>query len=411
MKVLHTSDWHLGARLGRHDRLLDHLAALRGLIDTAEAEVPDLIVHSGDLFDSPRPPYPALEAGVKALRRLVDVAPTVVLCGNHDSPHLLRILHDLAALAGTGRLQLVTAPQVVTIDGLDDVAVACVPFLPPTALTDLAVADIAKLEGTYADKVRALNDTLLKQATDAAGSGGIVLYSAHLHVQGARPGKSERRITVGDDYATHTEGLHRALYSAFGHIHDPQLLPGGQVTGRYAGSLVPLDFGETGQAKHSVCVDLSDGNPTVTEHELPAGRPLTEFSGTVEEFDAAAADGGFDGCLLKARVVSEHPVPDLADRLLDISPDCFVFDIVNVVQSRPVKAVRDDGDGTAEPDLGELFSEWRATARKQASDDQVLEAFTATLDEPGSAAARLGAEDLVAAAHAALDDYAAKRGT
>ena len=397
MKVLHTSDWHLGARLGRHERHVDHLEALKGLITVAQAENPDLILHSGDLFDSPRPPYLALETGVKALRRLTDIAPTIVLSGNHDSPHLLRILHDLAALAGSGRLQIITSPRVVTVDGLDDVAVACVPFLPPSAIADLARDDIAKLEGTYADKVKALNSQLLDEATEAAGSGGMVLYSAHLHVQGARPGRSEKRITVGDDYATHVEGLHRALYAAFGHIHDPQLLPGGAATGRYAGSLIPIDFGETGQVKHTVCVDLSAGNPTTTLHDLPGGRPLVQFSGTVDEFDAAASDGRFDGCLLKARVESADPVPGLADRLLEVADSCAVFDLVNVVTSRPVKPISGTADAE-EPSHTQLFSEWRATSNRNAPDDAVIAAFEAVLDDPQNARGRLGADAAIAAA-------------
>lgn len=402
MKVLHTSDWHLGVRLGRHERHVDHLAALKALIELAEEQMPDLILHSGDLFDSQRPSYVALETGVKALRRLTAVAPTVVLAGNHDSPHLLRILNDLAALSGDVRLQIVTAPRVVTVDGLDDVAVACVPFLPPSAMTDLARVDIAKIEGTYADKVRALNSQLLDEASDAAGSGGMVLYSAHLHVHGARPGRSEKRITVGDDYATHVQGLHRALYAAFGHIHDPQLLPGGASNGRYAGSLIPIDFGETNQVKHTVVVDLADGNPTSTTHDLPGGRPLRQFSGTVEEFDTAAVAGEFDGCLLKARVESVDPVPGLADRLAEVSEECTVFDLVNVVTSRPVKPVSGKADAD-EPSATELFGEWRATATRNAPDAEVLAAFTTLLEDPADARGKLGVAPLITAATGALE--------
>ena len=84
MKLLHTSDWHLGARLGRHDRTPDHVEALRGLLSLAESARPDLILHTGDLFDASRPPYEALELGVQALRRLSAIAPTLVLSGNHE---------------------------------------------------------------------------------------------------------------------------------------------------------------------------------------------------------------------------------------------------------------------------------------------------------------------------------------
>lgn len=366
MKLLHTSDWHLGARLGRHDRAPDHLAALRGLLAVAESARPDLILHTGDLFDASRPPYEALQLGVRALGRLSAIAPTLVLSGNHDSSALLDVIDDLAAAAAPRRLWLVTQPCVVTFPEIAaaPVAVACVPFLAPSAIVDFASTDQARFEGGYADGVKAVNRRLLDEAHERAGRRGVVLYAAHLHVDGARPGASERRLTVGDDYATHTEGLQRALYCAFGHIHDPQLLPGGAARGRYAGSLIPLDFGEAGRTKQAVLVTVED-DVQVEPVDLPAGRPLTTFAGTLGELETRAADGGFDGCILKARVVSDDPVPDLADRLLERSPGCAVFDLVNEVANRRVKAIAPAGDG-GEPDPGveDLFAEWRTSAAR-----------------------------------------------
>ena len=105
------------------------------------------------------------------------------------------------------------------------------------------------------------------------------------------PGRSERRITVGEDYATHVEGLQRALYCAFGHIHDPQRLPSGAAQGRYAGSLIPLDYGEQQQVKQAVVVTIAD-DVRANPHELPAGRPLVELAGTLVELERRAADGG-----------------------------------------------------------------------------------------------------------------------
>ena len=150
MKLLHTSDWHLGARLGRHDRRPDHLAALRALLALAESEGPDLILHTGDLFDATRPPYEALELGVHALRRLSAVAPTLVLSGNHDSPVLLRVIDDLAAAAEPRRLRLVTEPQVVEFPKVaqEPVAVACVPFIAPSAIADYATYVPSRLRAT-----------------------------------------------------------------------------------------------------------------------------------------------------------------------------------------------------------------------------------------------------------------------
>lgn len=388
MKLLHTSDWHLGARLGRHDRGPDHEAAIKGLLEVAESARPDLILHTGDLFDASRPPYEALRMGVRALGRLSAIAPTLVLSGNHDSSILLGVLDEMAGAATPRRLWLATKPRVVTFPEIAavPVAVACMPFPAPSALVDFAAADHGRFEGTYADGVKALNRRLLDEAHEEAGARGIVLYAAHLHVQGAKPGESERRITVGEACATHVEGLQRALYCAFGHIHDPQLLPGGTARGRYAGSLIPLDFGESCQTKQAVLVTIGD-DVQVEPIDLPGGRPLTEFAGTLDGLEARAANGGLDGCILKARVVSDDPIPDLADRLTEWAPKCDVFELINAVRNRPVKPIdadSDDADGD-EPALDALFVEWRTAAAKgiKAPHDAVRTLFAQALGGVG----------------------------
>ena len=413
MKLLHTSDWHLGARLGRHDRTPDHVEALRGLLELAQSARPDLILHTGDVFDASRPPYEALELGVQALGRLAKVAPTLVLSGNHDSSVLLRVIDALAAAASPRRLRLVTQPGVVEYPDVagESVAVACVPFIAPSAIADYAAGDPSRFEGDYADGIRTLNADLLEDAHRRAGPRGIVLYAAHLHVQGARPGRSERRITVGEDYATHVDGLQRALYCAFGHIHDPQRLPGGTAQGRYAGSLIPLDFGERRQAKQAVLVTIGDDVQTTT-HDLPGGRPLVEFEGTLDALERRTADRGLDGCILKARVVSDDPIPDLADRLAEWSPGCAVFELVNTITNQRVKPIEPGPEDDAEPALQDLFQEWRATAAKgvKAPHETVGTLFAQALGSAGQdAEADFGLTSLASSARATLDRLAAKR--
>jgi len=434
MKLLHTSDWHLGAKLGRHDRHGDHLAAIRQLLEIAQTAEPDLIIHSGDLFDATRPPYPSLQLAVRSLRRLSQIAPTLVLSGNHDSRELLRVIDELAGGESPRRLRLVTAPEVVSYPdeeagnppiGNERVAVACVPFIPHSAIVDYASTKHERFEGEYADGIRTLNRRLLDEAERGVAEGspeagstesteGIVLYAAHLHLHGARPGNSERRLTVGDDYAAHPQGLHRALYCAFGHIHDPQLIPGGTANGRYAGSLVPLDFGESSQAKQTVLVTISDAGVEVETEDLPPGRPLVAFAGDLAQLEARAADGGLNDCILKAHVRSDDPIPDLADRLEDGSPDCAVFGLVNEVANRRAKAISSDDEDQVEPTMAELFAEWRQTAATRGQTEaplkDVLALFAKAVDgtsEDGAAA--FGAAELAIRARTTLDSLSGKR--
>jgi exonuclease SbcD len=307
---------------------------------------------------------------------------------------------------------MITHPEVVTIPGLEGVALACVPFIPLTAVADLAADDPARFEGSYADGIRNLNDRLLDQATKQAGPRGVVLYAAHLHVHGARPGRSERRITVGEDYATHVEGLYRAMYSALGHIHDPQLLPGGTVTGRYAGSIIPLDFGEAVQEKQGLVITISDGDVSIDEHPLPAGRPLTEFSGTIDELDALAANGGLNGHILKARVLSADPITDLAEHVLELSPECAIFQLDNAVTNAPVKPIDTSAEPEREPDIRELFNEWRTTVARgiTAPHEDVTAMFSRAVESELDTGSELGIREPMSAAQGALDELARARG-
>lgn len=418
MILLHTADWHLGARLGRHDRAPDQREALLGLLDVAQDVRPDLILHAGDLFDAFRPPYEALRMGVQALNRLAEIAPTLVVRGNHDSIELFQVIDELAGAGGHNRLRLVVEPTVVEYPEIADkpVAVACVPFIPVGALVDYASDDHARFEGAYADGIKTVNRRALDEAEQAVGSDGIVLYAAHLHLHGAKPGASERRLTVGEDYATHTDGLQRALYCAFGHIHDPQLLPGGTATGRYAGSLVPLDFGETKQAKVAVEVRINDNGVQVETHRLPiTGRPLVEFKGTLDELEDRAQDGGLNGCILKARVLSDEPIPNLADQLTEWSPECAVFNVVNEVANQRAKSISEAGDDGPEPAMEDLFMEWRGSAatkgQRTAADERVRALFVQAMGTVGQDdRADFGVGDLAARADETLAALVKARG-
>ena len=356
---------------------------------------------------TPLPPaYEALETGVQALARLTEIAPTVVLCGNHDSPSLFRVIDRLAGAVRPRRLWMVSTPQVLSFPELapEPVALACVPFISPAGAANLASADPRTVGGTYADAIRTINDQRLTEAQRIAGARGIVLYAAHLHVHGARPGRSERRLTVGEDYATHVAGLERALYSAFGHIHDPQLLPGGGVTGRYAGSLVPLDFGERVQRKQVVLVSIGN-DVQVEEREIATGHPLVEIDGTLDELERRAANGGLDNHILKARIHSEHPIPDLAERLLAASPRCAVFDLHNAPARQVARAIDTAAEADAEPSLIEQFREWRASAARgvTAPHELVTELLSATLQgSDGQGTSELGVGQLQARAQQVL---------
>ena len=147
-------------------------------------------------------------------------------------------------------------------------------------------------------------------------------------------------------------------------------------------------------------------------HDLPCGRPLEEFAGTLEELESRAANGGFDGCILKGRVVSDDPIPDLADRLVEWSPGCAVFELVNVIENQPVTAIDPDSESREEPGLEELFMEWRATSARRitAPHDTVATLFAQALGGVGQETRPgFGLTPLASSAKEILDRLASDR--
>lgn len=381
MRLLHTADWHIGRSLMNCSREEDIKAAVAEIVEIARYEKPDLVVHSGDVFDALRPAYPDLQWGVDALRELAAVAPTVVLCGNHDSPALFTFLGRL--LGPEARLRFVPRalpPEmggVLELPGRGDevVRIAPVPFIHANRIVPL-LEDPATWMTSYADRVDRVQQTLaggLTRGYDA--SRHVLLLAAHLFVTGARFSTSERQLTVSDVYATHAERLPPVSYAAYGHIHRPQRLPGA-VTGRYAGSVVQLDFGELDERKEVVIVDAEPGRPARVEtRPLAAGRPLRRLDGTLAEIQALAPSVG--RALVTAVVRTESTTPDLSQRLVELLPEAVLLNVQEDCAATRVRVLTeaDTADGR-EPTFRELFRDYLATGgTRTGSADRVLRYF------------------------------------
>jgi len=363
MKLLHTSDWHLGRMTYNHSRADDYDAVLSEIAQLAREQRPDLMLHTGDLFDVPRPAYTDIERGLNALQELAAVAPVVVLCGNHDSPALFRIFSRL--LGSRSPIRFIDRPRHPNDGGIleypsaagERIRLAPLPFVHPNRLVD-AFDSPDTWNADYADRVQGFEDILaqgLLAGSDPARD--ILLFAAHLHVGGASYSGSERQVTVSDAYATRAERLPVVSYAAFGHIHKPQRLPG-PVPGRYAGSPIQLDFGEEGEEKQVVLVEAAPGRPAdIVEVCLKSGRPLKRVAGTIDEIRAQAPTVGDALCLVTVR--TESPVPDLSRQMRDLLPNATVLDVFEVSERLAVTVVtRDSVGGRPEQTVRELFAEY-----------------------------------------------------
>ena len=349
--------------LGRVSREVDHQAVLDEIVGIAADYRPHLVLHTGDLFDSARPPVDSMRLGLDALRRLADLAPVVVLAGNHDSRPLFRLFNQIIEFATAPRIRFVADVVrpgdggILEFPGDDDevIRLACMPFLHPNALVDVIETPPEGWTGKYADSIRLLQDMYRRGfEIDYDNRRHINLYAAHLHVGGAVLAKSERAVHVSQDYAVDVEALPPVTYAAFGHIHKPQKLAG-PVAGRYAGSPIQLDYGEEGETKTVVTVEASPGrSATPRVVDLKAGRPLVKLEETLDQLAAVAAS--HDGpMILTVTIDTDEPQTGLVEEVERLFPAADLLQLHNRVAKHEFEAVRADVQAEGELEFRTLF--------------------------------------------------------
>jgi DNA repair protein SbcD/Mre11 len=382
VKLLHTSDWHLGRITYNEPRAQDHDRVLAEILAYAREHRPDLIVHTGDLFDLVRPAYTDLARGITALQELAVVAPVVVLCGNHDSPALFDLLAQLVGPDAPIRFVSRARPpeqggilHFSTVDG-EVVRLAPLPFVHANRMLD-GFENPATWSALYADRVHNVETSLARGLLDGFDNRrDIAIFAAHLYVGGAVLSGSERRVHVGDDYASHLEHFPAVTYAAFGHIHKPQALPGTVVNGCYAGSPIQLDFGELGEAKRVVLVEASPGRPAESfSLPLSGGRPLWRFDGTLEELAEQAQNVG--QVLALVTVQTPTATVDLNAQVQQLLPDAVLLQVLELPADRRLTIISTDTtDSGPEPSVQELFRTFLAEqGTRSVTADRVLSTF------------------------------------
>ncbi|WP_042374659.1 metallophosphoesterase family protein [Streptacidiphilus neutrinimicus] len=337
-RIFHTSDWHLGRQIGRFRRDSEIDAVLEEVIEIADDFHPDLIVHSGDLFDGPRPGLDDMRRAAEALRRLGRIAPVVVVAGNHDTAYVLAFLEYVlnGRDSRTGDLARVRFATDARPDGLLvaeypaqeselTLRIGALPYLHPNRFT-YDFSDPAMMTATYADRMRTVQADVYRRLAHGRGAQDILLFAAHMFVEGATPSYTERQISLAAEYATAATDLPDVAYGALGHIHNPQ--PVGRVgfPAYYAGSLLQLDFGETGDTKAVVLAEVGPNRePRIDLEPLTTGRPLIRLQGTLEEIEPRARRVG--DAWVKAEVIVEAPNPYLADTLAKMMPKATIVTI------------------------------------------------------------------------------------
>ncbi len=330
MRLLHTSDWHVGRTIRGRSRADEHRAVLAELVELAAEQAVDLVVVAGDQFDVQAPSPEAEQIVWSALQRLAEVAPVVVIAGNHDNP---RRLEAVKGLLSAHRIHAApeTAPaadggvvRVTAADGVE-AAVALLPFLHHrNVVRAVDLLDPAKGDSehgqAYADRYARLGRAL---AADLGGD--VSLLVGHVTCVGGVRGGGEREAHSIERYSVDPRAFPLELdYVALGHLHRAQDV-GSAPPVHYSGAPLMLDFSESDKPCSAAVVDLEPGRPArITDVPLTAGRPLTTLRGTVEEVLAHPPVEAWTRVLLTGAVpagVGETIRDRLGERVVDVRVD------------------------------------------------------------------------------------------
>jgi DNA repair protein SbcD/Mre11 len=324
VRILHTSDWHLGRSFHRVGMLEHQAGFVDHLLDVVAAERVDLVVVAGDVYDRALPHVDAVRLADESLARFAaSRARVVITSGNHDSAQRLGFGSRLIDAAG---VHLRTdASSVGTPILLDDehgpVAVHGIPYLDPQALHEPWQLPVRTHEAALAEAMRRIRVDL-----DARPIRSVVL--AHAFVVGGLPSDSERDISVGGVSVVSSTLFDGVSYTALGHLHGRATLG---ETLRYSGSPLAYSFSEAGHTKGSWLVELGpEGVTGTTFVEAPVPRPLTTVTGELETLLSdprlAAAEGHWLQATLTDPVRPDRPMERLRARfphalVLSFAPD------------------------------------------------------------------------------------------
>lgn len=307
MKILHTSDWHLGRNLYGRQRYHEFDAFLNWLLETLTSQSVDVLLVAGDIFDTTTPSNRAQSLYYRFLCQVANTGcrHVIIIGGNHDSPSFLNAPRELLSIlnihiVGSGSDAL--TDQVIVINDSADGAtstrpliVCAIPYLrdrdirtvsPGESIADKTTKLIHGVKEHYAQVV-ALAESH-RQSLQAAGHGPIpIVATGHLFAAGGKTvdGDGVRELYIGSLAHMGTDVFPAVIdYLALGHLHVPQTV-GGINHYRYSGSPIPMGFGEASQTKKVLLVEFDETSPTITDMPVPCFQVLHRLTGTLTEIE------------------------------------------------------------------------------------------------------------------------------
>lgn len=316
IRLLHTSDWHLGRKLYDRSRLPEQEAFLNWLLDEIKANQVDLLLVAGDVFDSSVPSAQSTDAWYRFLFRFYQEtsATAIIIAGNHDSAVRLAAPREFLKIARihlVGNLSAGDNFPIFYEKGSEKLAVIALPYLPEgEILNHVSFEEEIASARRYREAIRRIYQNA------GAGISCPLVVMGHFFLDGATPTDSERTIQIGGSLPVTLDDLPVAAYAALGHLHRPQKFEKNGRLATYSGSPLPMTFKEAEYEKKLFLIDLApDHSVTLHEKIIPVFRPLVRVRGTFEEILNTALLHSWENHFIEVELQIDQPEIGMSDQI------------------------------------------------------------------------------------------------
>ena len=318
MRILHTSDWHLGRIFHGVHLTEDQAYILEQLVELIKDRKPDVILVAGDIFDRSVPPVEAVNLLDDTLSKiLMDYKiPTIMISGNHDSPDRVDFgsrLMEESRLHIIGRFNKNVKPVAIE-DKFGPVFFYPLPYVEPAIVRESMGVEIHSHDEAMNVLINNIKNTMNVDKRN--------VLITHTFAAGGEASESERPLTIGGSSVVDAAYFNDFNYVALGHLHRPQRVGGDNI--RYSGSLMKYSFSEATQKKHIPIIEMDEkGNVSVETIELKPRRDLRCIEGYLEDILKGPQNGESREDYLMVTLKDEGAILDAMGKIRSIYPNAL----------------------------------------------------------------------------------------
>lgn len=402
MRILHTSDWHLGKNLEGYSRMDEQEAFLKDFIEIVKNEKVDMVIIAGDIYDSSNPPARAEKMFYDTLKELSSDGEriTLVISGNHDNPERLVAAGPLARdhgiiMIGTpksvvetgdyGSHKVVDAGEgfvEINING-ENAVILTVPYPSEKRLSEVlygTVDDDDERLKSYSDRIKMLFNSLSEKYREDT----INIVVSHLFAMGSEEAGSERNVQLGGSFIVNGSCFpSEAQYVALGHVHKPQIVPGTHRKARYSGSPIQYNKKEINFKKKCYIVDVkAQEECSIEEVEFKVYKPIEIWKcDSIEAAIEKCEENKDKDCWVYLEIATDRYLrEDEIKKMKSTKKD--ILEITPKIIGENIEEI--DISSFSERPFGDVFKEFYIKERKVEPQQEVMDLLLSILQEEGA---------------------------